>query len=214
MIDGPAVITALRQTDDRSGGRREAWTDVWAAERALLDERAREAAGAATLIVERDAFANTWYVLPGERPGTVLVSSHSDCVPGGGWLDGAPEGAWAQVQRGELPKRLVEVAASARWVGSVCTGALLLAASGLLDGRYATTNRNAVGELEPYVKAVVTERVVDDGDRVTAGGLTAGIDLGLWITERELGTAKADEVAATIEYERQGRVWRAPRRKA
>ncbi len=88
MIDGPAVITALHETDDRSGGRREAWTDAWAAERALLDARAREAALGATLIVERDAFANTWYVLPGERPGTVLVSSHSDCVPGGGWLDG------------------------------------------------------------------------------------------------------------------------------
>jgi hydantoinase/carbamoylase family amidase len=88
MIDGPAVIMALRETDDRSGGRRQAWTDVWAAERALLDARAREAAGGATLLVEHDAFANTWYVLPGERPGTVLVSSHSDCVPGGGWLDG------------------------------------------------------------------------------------------------------------------------------
>ncbi|HEY3776306.1 MAG TPA: hydantoinase/carbamoylase family amidase [Solirubrobacteraceae bacterium] len=88
MIDGPAVITALRQTDDRSGGRREAWTDLWATERALLDTRAREAADDAGLIVERDAFANTWYVLPGRRPGTVLVSSHSDCVPGGGWLDG------------------------------------------------------------------------------------------------------------------------------
>lgn len=88
MIDGQAVITALRETDERSGGRREAWTDVWAAERAELDDRARRNAGDAGLIVERDAFANTWYVLPGDRPGTVLVSSHSDCVPGGGWLDG------------------------------------------------------------------------------------------------------------------------------
>ncbi|HTU27914.1 MAG TPA: hydantoinase/carbamoylase family amidase [Solirubrobacteraceae bacterium] len=88
MIDGPAVIRALRETDDRSGGRREAWTDVWSAERALLDARAHEAADDAGLIVERDAFANTWYVLPGRQPGTVLVSSHSDCVPGGGWLDG------------------------------------------------------------------------------------------------------------------------------
>jgi N-carbamoyl-L-amino-acid hydrolase len=106
MIDGPAVITALRETDDRSGGRREAWTDVWAAERALLDARARDAAGDAGLIVERDAFANTWYVLPGERPGTVLVSSHSDCVPGGGWLDGilgvhAGLGALAAVARAD-----------------------------------------------------------------------------------------------------------------
>jgi N-carbamoyl-L-amino-acid hydrolase len=88
MIDGPAVIAALRETDERSGGRREAWTDVWAAERSELDARAQAAAADAGLIVERDAFANTWYVLPGDLPGTVLVSSHSDCVPGGGWLDG------------------------------------------------------------------------------------------------------------------------------
>lgn len=106
MIDGPGVIAALRETDERSGGRREAWRDVWAQERAQLDVRARAAAGDAGLIVERDPFANTWYVLPGERPGTVLVSSHSDCVPGGGWLDGilgvhAGLGLLAGVARGD-----------------------------------------------------------------------------------------------------------------
>ncbi len=88
MIDGRGVIKALRETDERSGGRREAWTDAWAAERAQLDAHAEAVAGGAGLIVEHDAFANTWYVLPGDRPGTVLVHSHSDCVPGGGWLDG------------------------------------------------------------------------------------------------------------------------------
>ncbi len=88
MIDGPAVIAALRETDERSGGRREAWGPTWVAEREELDRRARAAAGDRELLVERDAFANTWYVLPGGRAGTVLVSSHSDSVPGGGWLDG------------------------------------------------------------------------------------------------------------------------------
>jgi hydantoinase/carbamoylase family amidase len=106
MIDGPGVIAALRETDARSGGRREAWRDVWAQERVELDARARAAAGDAGLIIERDAFANTWYVLPGDRPGTVLVHSHSDCVPGGGWLDGilglhAALGALAAVADGE-----------------------------------------------------------------------------------------------------------------
>ena len=80
------VIARLRETDARSGGRREAWSDGWAAERERLDELAR--AASADVIVERDAFANTWYVLPGETDETVLVGSHSDCVPGGGWLDG------------------------------------------------------------------------------------------------------------------------------
>lgn len=133
-------------------------------------------------------------------------------VPGGGWLDHAPEGAWAEAKRGTLPARLKERAASAPWVASVCTGAMLLASAGLLEGRYATTNRNALGELRPHVSGVVEERVVDDGDRITAGGLTAGLDLGLWIAERELGTEVADRVSRSIEYPRQGRVWRAPRR--
>jgi hydantoinase/carbamoylase family amidase len=86
MIDATAVVARLRDTDQRSGGRREAWNEPWVAERAHLDELAR-AAGPA-VIVERDAFANTWYVLPGDSQETVLVGSHSDCVPGGGWLDG------------------------------------------------------------------------------------------------------------------------------
>ena len=86
MIDAATVIARLRETDVRSGGRREAWSDAWAAERARLDEIARAASGG--VIVERDAFANSWYVLPGQTAEVVLVSSHPDCVPGGGWLDG------------------------------------------------------------------------------------------------------------------------------
>ena len=88
----------------------------------------------------------------------------------------------------------------------------VLSSAGLLAERYATTNGNAFDELRPHVLDVIAERVVDDGDRLTAGGLTAGLDLGLWIVERELGSAVADRVADSIEYPRQGRVWRAPPR--
>jgi hydantoinase/carbamoylase family amidase len=86
MIDVGAVIAQLRATDERSGGRREAWREPWVAERRWLDELAR--AASPDVLIERDAFANTWYVLPGDSDETVLVHSHSDCVPGGGWLDG------------------------------------------------------------------------------------------------------------------------------
>ncbi|WP_433249511.1 DJ-1/PfpI family protein [Actinomadura nitritigenes] len=142
----------------------------------------------------------------------VLGAADRIVVPGGGWLDHAAEGAWAQAQRGTLPDRLVDVAQNARWMASVCTGSMLLARAGLLAGRYATTNRNAFDELAPHVLEVVDERVVDDNDRITAGGLTAGLDLGLWIVERELGPRAAERVARSIEYTRQGRVWPAPRR--
>lgn len=86
MIDAEAVIAQLRATEGRSGARREAWRDPWAAERERLDELARTTVP--DVVIERDAFANAWYVLGGESEETVLVHSHSDCVPGGGWLDG------------------------------------------------------------------------------------------------------------------------------
>ncbi|UBU08532.1 DJ-1/PfpI family protein [Nonomuraea gerenzanensis] len=130
----------------------------------------------------------------------VLGRADGVIVPGGGWLNRAPEGTWAQARRGVLPARLAALAPSVRWMASVCTGALLLAAAGLLTGRRATTNRNAYEELRAYDVAVLDERVVDDGDRITAGALSAGLDLGLWITERELGAATADRVSAAVEY--------------
>lgn len=132
-------------------------------------------------------------------------------VPGGGWLNRAPRGAWAEVQRGDLPTRLVELASQLPWLASVCSGGMVLAHAGLLQGRPATTNRGCFEELRPHVGEVVDERVVDDGDRITSGALFSGVDLGLWVVERELGTAVADRVASSTEYRRQGRVWHAPR---
>jgi len=160
-----------------------------------------------------------------EKPGTVvsqrgvrldvasaLGTPDGVIVPGGGWLDRAPEGSWAQAQRGTLAAKLVQASTSVRWLASVCTGGMLLATAGLLTDRYGTTNRNALHEFSPLVGTVIDERVVDDGDRITAAALTAGLDLGLWITERELGTEAADRVSASLEYPRQGRVWHAPPR--
>lgn len=132
--------------------------------------------------------------------GEVLGRPDGVIVPGGGWLDRATEGAWAQAQRGVLPAKLSALAPSTRWMASVCTGALLLAAAGLLTARRATTNRNAHEELRAHDVTVLDQRVVDDGDRVTAGAITAGLDLGLWLTERELGAASAGRVAEIIEY--------------
>ena len=131
-------------------------------------------------------------------------------VVGGGWLNRAEEGAWAQAQTGVLLERLADVAGSARWMASVCTGGMLLAVAGLLTGRNATTNRNAYDELRAYGVNVIEERVVDDGDRVTAGALSAGLDLGLWLTERELGPERATAVAATIDFSLRSPAWKRP----
>jgi transcriptional regulator GlxA family with amidase domain len=131
-------------------------------------------------------------------------------VPGGGWTGRAPRGTWHEVQAGILPARLGEVAPSCRWMASVCTGAMLLAAAGLTTGRRVTTHHDALDDLRATGAQVVDgARVVDDGDLLTAAGVTAGLDLSLWIVERACGAALADAVATEIEHRRGGDVHRA-----
>jgi transcriptional regulator GlxA family with amidase domain len=129
-------------------------------------------------------------------------------VPGGGWLDNADQGARAEAWRGVLPARIAELTPSLRWIASVCTGGMLLAEAGILNGRTATTNRNAHDDLRGYEGVtVLPNRVVDDGNIVTAGGITSGFDLALHLVERELGAEKANRVAAALEYHRQTDIW-------
>ncbi len=136
-----------------------------------------------------------------ERPDLVLV-------PGGGLLDGSPTGVLAEIERGAIPTELARLHADGVTMASVCTGALLLAAAGLLAGRPATTNRLALDRLRETGAEVIDERVVDDGDILTSQGVTAGMDLALWLVERERGAEFAGALAQGVEYERAGSVWR------
>jgi transcriptional regulator GlxA family with amidase domain len=137
----------------------------------------------------------------GDRPDLVLV-------PGGGLLDGSPTGVLAEIERGAMPVALARLHGEGVAVASVCTGALLLGTAGLLAGRPATTNRLALDRLRETGAEVIDERVVDDGDVLTAQGVTAGMDLALWLVEREMGVEFAEALARGVEYERSGRVWR------
>jgi transcriptional regulator GlxA family with amidase domain len=83
---------------------------------------------------------------------------------------------------------------------SVCTGSLLLGAAGLLRGRRATTHRSAFEQLRPYVDEVVDERVVDEGDVVTARGVTSAIDLGLHLVRRLAGEEVQRKIAQQMDY--------------
>ncbi|MFC4439657.1 MULTISPECIES: DJ-1/PfpI family protein [Natrialbaceae] len=127
-------------------------------------------------------------------------------VPGGGWT-AANEGVRAVVEEGVLPDVLDERYADGATVASVCTGAMILAEAGLLEGRPATTHQVAIDDLEESAANVVEERVVDDGDVLTAGGVTAGIDLALWLLEREFGAEVAAAVEEEMEHERRGEVF-------
>jgi transcriptional regulator GlxA family with amidase domain len=120
-------------------------------------------------------------------------------VPGGGWMDRAERGAWGEVERGTLPRAISAAHARGASVASVCTGAMIVAAAGLLRGRPATTHHSAHGELAATGAEVVTARVVDDGDIVTAGGVTSGLDLGLRLLERVAGAEAAAAVARELE---------------
>lgn len=83
---------------------------------------------------------------------------------------------------------------------SVCTGALLLGAAGFLKGRRATTHPSAYAELEPYCGRVVRDRIVDDGDIITARGVSSSIDLGLHLVERLAGVDARERIAAQMDY--------------
>lgn len=83
---------------------------------------------------------------------------------------------------------------------SVCTGSLLLGAAGFLNGKQATTHPNARNELARYCREVREERIVDEGDIVTAGGVTASIDLGLHLVERLAGKEIRIEIAKQMDY--------------
>ena len=100
-------------------------------------------------------------------------------VPGGGWITRSERGAWGEAQRGDLPAALAAAHARGATIASVCTGALLLAAAGITDGRRATTHHDAIEDLRATGAEIVDARVVDDGDVITAGGVTSGLDLAL-----------------------------------
>ncbi|ADB62468.1 ThiJ/PfpI domain protein [Haloterrigena turkmenica DSM 5511] len=122
-------------------------------------------------------------------------------VPGGGWTS-ANEGVRAVVEDGVLPDKVDACYTEGSTVASVCTGAMVLAEADLLEGRPAATHQVAVEDLEAHAANVVDERVVDDGDVLTAGGVTSGLDLALWLVEREFGADVASEVSEEMAYER------------
>jgi transcriptional regulator GlxA family with amidase domain len=130
-------------------------------------------------------------------------------VPGGGWVDRTAAGARAEFERGVIPRLIADLFARGTTVAAVCTGAMLVAAAGLLRGRPAVTHHGALDDLRAAGADVVRARVVDDGRIVTAGGVTTGLDQALHLVERYKGAAAALSVEARMEYERRGTVWRA-----
>jgi len=96
-------------------------------------------------------------------------------------------------------------ACSGELILSVCTGALLLAKAGLLDGLSATTHHGAIEllkEIAPNTKVLDDQRVVDNGKIILSGGVAAGIDMSFYVVSRLLGSSFAEEAAQYMEYDR------------
>lgn len=137
----------------------------------------------------------------GPRPDVLIV-------PGGGWNNRAPQGARAEAQRGELPAAIARLHSEGTTIASVCTGGMLVAAAGLNAHRPSITHFAAVEDLRASGATIIHARVVDDDDLISAGGVTSGLDLALWLVERYFGAALAQTLERQLEYERRGTVWR------
>jgi putative intracellular protease/amidase len=103
----------------------------------------------------------------------------------------------------ELLAWIRTIDATTTWTTSVCTGSMLLAAAGLLEGKDATTHWASLERLREYGAVPTARRVVEQGKIVTAAGVSAGIDMALTLTARIAGDEFAQAVQLGIEYDPQ-----------
>ena len=179
--------------------------------------------------VEELDFAGPWEVLaawsrmaPGDGvevvtvaddPGPLTCAKGLTIVPGRTWAELAPvdvlvlpggRGSIAQLEDPAFLERLRDVAATGTLMTSVCTGSLVFAAAGLLDGRPATTHWASLDHLARLgtgVQVRPDDRFVDDGMVITASGVSAGIDMALHLVARLHSVERAREVRRYIQYD-------------
>jgi cyclohexyl-isocyanide hydratase len=114
-------------------------------------------------------------------------------VPGG-------PGVGAMMEDAEILEFLRRQATKAKYVTSVCTGALVLGAAGLLKGYRATTHWGSLDLLPVFGATPLEDRVVIDRNRITGGGVTAGIDFGLTVAGELFGTQAGQTIQLSLEY--------------
>lgn len=121
-------------------------------------------------------------------------------IPGG---PGTRQGTQPPIHDAALLEWICSIDETTLWTTSVCTGTLVLAATGLLNERWATTHWLHCQRLADSGAESIGNRVVFDGKFVTAAGVSAGIDMALWLVRQQLGDEKAKAVQLSIEYDPQ-----------
>ena len=139
---------------------------------------------------------NGMLTIEAERPLAELPDPDVVVVPGG-------PGEVAQRAGEQMLDWLRTADRTSTWTTSVCTGSLILAAAGLLDGRPATGHWLAMEELGRLGARPTAQRVVFDGKYVTGAGVSAGIDMALTLAERIAGPEVAQAIQLGIEYDPQ-----------
>jgi cyclohexyl-isocyanide hydratase len=113
------------------------------------------------------------------------------------------------VPGGLIARKLVDDADFISWIKSaapcplkisVCTGSLLLGAAGFLANKNATTHPSAFKKLEKYCANVLDRRIVDEGDVITARGVTSAIDLGLYLCQKFAGEEAMEKISQQMDY--------------
>jgi transcriptional regulator GlxA family with amidase domain len=173
------------------------------AARVARRDRPSEAPPFAVTTIAREARAvrarGGLLVLPDQSFATQTARLDALVIPGGV--------VTAELGRSDVIAWIGDGARRAKLVGSVCTGAFLLAKAGLLDGRKATTHWEDQDDLRrmfPAVTVVPNVRWVDDGGAITSGGISAGIDMSLHAVERLTDRALADATARQMEFDWRG----------
>lgn len=162
-----------------------------------------------TPVIARNALSiNPHYSLENCPPPDILL------VPGGGGYhpDGVPYGTRKEIDNLRLLDWIEQCSHRTEKLLSVCTGALLLAKIGLLAGKVATTHRVAIAQLTEMLATLPSTetppgtvhpeaRIADNGDIVLSGGISAGIDMSLYVIAQMLGIEQAMQTAHYMEYE-------------
>ncbi len=148
-------------------------------------------------------------VLDPKRPGIILVPGASG-KPAGDSEDAIPN-ILRQAMKTGLPDMLKQAFNNKEiTVATVCGGTLLPAMKGLLKDRHAVTNHMGMSALGALGAIPIEARVVEDSPRfVSGGGVTSGLDVALYLVDRELGPQVANSVEKLFEYEKRGTVWKA-----